>query len=974
MKNTKTNLINKQRPQQLEQNDMQTESALSTPMKWLARAVLILISFVWYSPHVYASVQKLSQAPALNRIENYYPMGAELEQLRHTLKAYLQQKSIQTIEIPNLDRIQELDDELREDMAANVIHLENKQQARAVIERQAQVLDNYEQQMASLYTSLKALTTAKVNKTGQTEAQQEAQNQQQKTLLMQALQSLNTPFSRPHESYGNDLDFIDASPRNIYTSQAQINALLGTDSGNYTGTDTATQVTQAITDKVSELGADPLTLYQWVHDTIRWVPSYGVMQGADYTLQSEQGNAFDTSSLLISLLRAAGHEARYRYGVVQVPVDQIRNWVGNVKNIDAATNIVSQGGIPQTQVNYGGAVEDFRFEHVWVEVKEGTSWHTIDPSFKQYTYTEGMDLESAVSFDAQGLLTQLEASSTSNEAEGWVQGINANLIETELSNYQTQLESYLSTNAPSATLGDVLGLQTIIPDSASTLAEAIPQYEIQLSAQQGQLPETLFHRFQYQVGTSISYDLGQSFSWGSEIFSLNKFTTELVGKDIALSFRPATPADEAAIESYLPDTIEAVDDLPTSLPASGINMIGELTLDGEVVYSTLAVTLGESLKTRIGFISPQRNYKYTENSLVAGQYRAIGIDMQGISPKQLETLQANLENTQTQLEADNTASLTKHDVVGNILQAGIQGYLAMTYATDRIAAQSANVAYHRQPSYGTFGTHMEVSYLITGVPNQVNFTGVMMDVDRLSLNTEEKENCYEGWVAFNRAAGMRNSAYEHQIPEQLFSTDAEQAEGVSTAKALALAMTQGQRIYTLAQDNANQLSNITIDDGARAEIQSALSAGFEVTVHQSPISVNGWTGSGYTILDAEYRAGAYKISGGNSGGFIKALKNKLLKIQFWLGALKSLNKSNVVVKAMTKVFGQILSVFNNAYKFMTQCGSLSNALILTLVFTLISAAIALFLFFITGPFTLFLSFGLAYIEDKLSDHVIKIGC
>jgi len=112
---------------------------------------------------------------------------------------------------------------------------------------------------------------------------------------------------------------------------------------------------------------------------------------------------------------------------------------------------------------------------------------------------------------------------------------------------------------------------------------------------------------------------------------------------------------------------------------------------------------------------------------VAGQYRAIGIDMQGISPQQLEDLQAKLETTQTQLEANNTASLTKHDVVGNILQAGVQGYLAMTYATDRIAAQSANVAYHRQPSYGTFGTQLEVSYLITGVPHEVTFTGVVMD-------------------------------------------------------------------------------------------------------------------------------------------------------------------------------------------------------------------------------------------------------
>ena len=84
-------------------------------------------------------------------------------------------------------------------------------------------------------------------------------------------------------------------------------------------------------------------------------------------------------------------------------------------------------------------------------------------------------------------------------------------------------------------------------------------------------------------------------------------------------------------------------------------------------------------------------------------------------------------------------------------------------------------------------------------------------------------------------------------------------------------MALGQRIYTLTSNNANELANITIDDGARTEIQQALNLGLEVTVHQSPITVNGWQGSGYAILDAEYGVGAYQISGGVSGGAITAL-------------------------------------------------------------------------------------------------------
>jgi hypothetical protein len=55
------------------------------------------------------------------------------------------------------------------------------------------------------------------------------------------------------------------------------------------------------------------------------------------------------------------------------------------------------------------------------------------------------------------------------------------------------------------------------------------------------------------------------------------------------------------------------------------------------------------------------------------------------------------------------------------------------------------------------------------------------------------------------------------------------------------------------------------------EMQNALSAGKEVTVHQSPINQSGWTGSGYIITDPATGAGAYKISGGANGAFVNGL-------------------------------------------------------------------------------------------------------
>ncbi len=53
-----------------------------------------------------------------------------------------------------------------------------------------------------------------------------------------------------------------------------------------------------------------------------------------------------------------------------------------------------------------------------------------------------------------------------------------------------------------------------------------------------------------------------------------------------------------------------------------------------------------------------------------------------------------------------------------------------------------------------------------------------------------------------------------------------------------------------------------------SEIRAALNAGKEVITHTDSISVPGWSGVGYIILDPVTGDGAYKISGGANGGWL----------------------------------------------------------------------------------------------------------
>ena len=48
------------------------------------------------------------------------------------------------------------------------------------------------------------------------------------------------------------------------------------------------------------------------------------------------------------------------------------------------------------------------------------------------------------------------------------------------------------------------------------------------------------------------------------------------------------------------------------------------------------------------------------------------------------------------------------------------------------------------------------------------------------------------------------------------------------------------------------------------DIRNGVNAGKTITVHDIQITLNGWSGTGYTILDPESGAGEYTIDGNSN--------------------------------------------------------------------------------------------------------------
>ncbi len=50
------------------------------------------------------------------------------------------------------------------------------------------------------------------------------------------------------------------------------------------------QITAEIQTLADSLDNNPIKIYNWVHNNIQFVPSYGSIQGSQQTLESQQGN------------------------------------------------------------------------------------------------------------------------------------------------------------------------------------------------------------------------------------------------------------------------------------------------------------------------------------------------------------------------------------------------------------------------------------------------------------------------------------------------------------------------------------------------------------------------------------------------------------------------------------------------------------------------------------------------------------
>ncbi len=280
------------------------------------------------------------------------------------------------------------------------------------------------------------------------------------------------------------------------------------------GGNEADAVTPEIEALAKGLRYDPVKIFEYVHNFIRYEAYFGSKKGAHLTLLEGGGNEHDQCALLVSLLRAAGLSPSYKYGPCAFSYNQMAKWLGistspfsHWTNAQLLAYYYPNGGAPSgfptaaerelltiyeffTPRGYPyvdffsqSGVNFFSVPHVWVEL----NGMKLSPAYKYQTIRSGMDLAAVTGYSRSQILADAAGTVNPDGGSRWVSGLNYAAISSSLTN-QTQnfiqavktnhdwrhseritesttidMETYM--NLDSWSTGNTGGIKAIFPDS-----------------------------------------------------------------------------------------------------------------------------------------------------------------------------------------------------------------------------------------------------------------------------------------------------------------------------------------------------------------------------------------------------------------------------------------------------------------------------------------------------------------------------
>jgi len=305
------------------------------------------------------------------------------------------------------------------------------------------------------------------------------------------------------------------------------------------------------------------------------------------------------------------------------------------------------------------------------------------------------------------------------------------------------------------------------------------------------------------------------------------------------------------------------------------------------------------------------------------------------------------------------------------MYAGKLSYFVQIQAQYELSALSSKAKTGLLAGKGIFGYEPKVDYFF-GLPRSISSGGIHLDIETTRV-VRALDNDQQKTIDFAIQTGPIGSALEHalkevplgcQVPEQMFNTDPNNpTQGISTVKALQLANAQGQQIYKIDQTNIDTvLPKLNLSNSVKQDIQSSVNVGKYVITHTDNVSVPGWSGAGYAIIDPLTGSDAYMISGGENSGFILTTAvSVVLNLMDILKASPGMKNFAFVLTGLTNIISNLEALYRCLFT-----GTFSTLKAVALAFTILQTVMYVYMatFLIVSP--------LGYVYGTLASTVMEI--
>ncbi len=636
-------------------------------------------------------------------------------------------------------------------------------------------------------------------------------------------------------------------------------------SGQYTpmgqvSNEPGTPIAEAITPQIQALADglqdDPMRIFDYVHDNIKFVVYFGSKKGAQLTLLEKSGNDFDQAALLVALLRAAGctnalgsdHGLAYRFGWVQFPFDDpngqdydLRHWwrltFANTNWTATYTylyDLCYHRGYPQTFYVTDG--NSYEFQHVWVALTLGETTYDLDPSFKVSEPVAGLSLTNFLGDTSAGLSNALMSAAGGTSTANYVSGMSEATARSKLTQYSTNLLNAIQSNAPNYSVQQVLGGWQITPAKPSDFTQSFRFPIDDVNGWDGVLVWD-------NQPTNLMSTLTVSFAGTNQQW----YVPQLQGQRLALTY------DGSGLAQLWQEDVVVAQHSTTS---AGTNVV-----------LSIAHPVGGWDLTNNAFIP---NPSSLFNQVVTNSYQRVNATYALLYA--FEPDWGWLQQRQNKLDAYLQQGLTNgsRQVVSESLNVmGLGWMLQSAGAGDLLAAQLGILPQYfhrlgRMAQEAGKGYYVDVYMQMDGeYPNGGD------DAAHLAL----WDTHFDLWCWFA-------SALEHGIIEQLQNTN---LVGASTVKMLQIANTNGQAIYLANSGNWSSIegSLINYGSGVLDQIYSRfINQGYYVLLPANGgnhVAGSGsWTGYGYEARQTSFIS---KASLPALGTFVSSAQNNLLKLE-----------------------------------------------------------------------------------------------